>query len=966
VAQWVPPALPSRLSASRHIPLVGRRSELETLEALWADVEQSRRQVVFVGGEPGAGKTRLIAEVAGALHAHGATVLVGASGPDAGVPYKAFTEMLDHLFAASEPGALAPLLGSGAYELRRLTSSVARHCPEVADADLRSGEVRRDLFDAVAQLLSALAAERPLALFLDDLHWAPTPTLALLEHVVQACTATRILVLGTFRTTAPDRSDQLAARVAELHRLEGVRRLDLGGLDTEAIAEYVSLRSGLSLREARPRAALLRDRTGGNPFFLRELWVDLERQGGVMALDADRPVPASVGDTLAARLVGLHDDVRRVIELGAVLGDTFDLSTLVAAGEADRDTTMASVDSACDVGLVEAVEPGGTRYSFVHSLTRQAVMDRMPPSRRTRLHARAGEALERQPADPALVPRLARHFLAANVMGFHDRALRYCRQAGELSERSLAFEDAAAWFERAAALPECHPAERAQMLLAAALDYVRACLFPQARAIYERLDAATDPQVRLSAAMGFEDATWRPGLVGPRAADFLAAAVEACDLQEHDPSYVRALGSLGRALVLAGEIERARSVGGRALDLARALGDDSTLLHALTTSLWHGTTPEVAVVQHERVAEVRRMARARRDYETLGASVNFGATVSYLLGLPDELEEAIADSRRVAQATGQPYYRHIHHCLAHAEAFLRGDFDDAQRWANRTVDEALGDGMTDGPHAVQTFMVHRERSALEQFRPYLDGQESFSGRWVPGLLALYTEIGLEPGMRRALHHLMNRDLFAHRVEAQWPMELVFMVEAVLALGDVDAARTLRPLVAEYAGMNIVCGTLIATFGSAERLLARIAALLGDHAAAERHFTAAFAMDRHMRSTVWVAETLAYHARFVAGTGQRSAAQRLAAQAKALAEPIGQLRVLKLLDGLGQTAGPSGLTGREIDVLRLLAAGLSNQEIGETLHISGNTAANHVRSILTKTGAANRTQAAMFAANHDLA
>ncbi|MGH9088406.1 MAG: ATP-binding protein [Acidimicrobiales bacterium] len=959
-----PPPLPPRLAASRSLPLVGRGLELETLERTWTDVEDGRRQVVFVGGEPGAGKTRLLAEVAGALHDHGTVVLVGSTDRDTGVPYRPFAEMLDHLFGTAPPGSLAGPLAAGGRELRRLSSQVARHLPEGEDETAPVGDVRRDLFEAVARLLRAVGEQRPVALLLDDLHWAQPPTMALFEHVVQACAATRLLVLATFRTTAPDRSETLAARVAELHRLEGVRRLDLSGLDTEAIAEYLSLRTGLSLGEARPPAALLRDRTGGNPFFLRELWADLERHGGVAALRSSRPVPASIGDTLAARLAGLGDDVRGVIELAAVLGDTFDLATLTAASPVDRGVCLASVDSAVSVGLIEPVQAGG-HCSFVHALTRQAVLEAMPHARRTMLHAQAGEALERQPANASLVPRLAHHFLSAQVLGFHEQALRYSREAGRLAGRMLAFEDAAAWFERAASLPECDPEVRAAMLLAAADNYVRACNFRQARAIYEHLEAVADPSVRLVAAMGFENASWRPGLVGNRAADLLAAALSDCTLDPDAPRYIRALASFGRALALAGETDRAREVGGRAVQLARALGDEPTLVHALTTGLWAGTTPDVAGIQHERTAEVQRMAKARRDYETLGAAVNFGATVSYLLGLPNELERAVSDSFRAAQGTGQPYYRHVYHCLAHAAAFLRGDFAEAQRWTDKTIEETFGDEMTEGPHGVQTFMVRRETGALTRFRRHLDGEESFAGRWVPGLLALYTEVGHEQGARRALHHLLERDRPAGTDEAQWPMELVFMVEAALFLTDADAVQALRPLLGAYEGMNLVSGTLIATFGSADRLLARIAAFEGDGPLAARHFAAALDMDRRMRSTVHVAETLAHLARSAADAGRRAQAAELAAQARALAEPIGQERVLRLLGGLAAPVR-DGLTDRELTVLRLLAAGLSNQEIGAQLHISGNTAANHVRSILMKTGAANRTQAAMYAAQRNLA
>jgi DNA-binding CsgD family transcriptional regulator len=932
---------------------------------VWAEVTSGRRQVVFIGGEPGAGKTRLIAEAVGALHDNDVTVLVGASTLDAGIPYQPFAEMLDRLFVAAPAGAFANLVESDAPQLRRLSAQVARHGPDFAERGAGTAEFRRDLFDAVTRLFQLLAAERPLALILDDLHWAQLPTLALLEHVVQSCPESRLLVLAAFRTTAPDRSDEVTERVAELHRLEGVRRLDLRGLDTDAIAQYVSLRSGIPLIAARRPAELLRDRTGGNPFFLRELWADLERRGGISALRLSDGVPASIGDTLAARVARLGEEVRRVIELAAVLGDPFDMATLIAASETDRTLTMTAIDSAIAVGLIDAAEPDGGSYSFLHALTRDAVLDRMPPSRRTLLHARAAEALELQPRHASLIPRLAHHYLAAHLLGLHEPALRYSAEAGKLAERSLAFEDAALWFERAAGLPECGPAVRAEMLLAAAADYVRACQFPRARGIYERLDTMAEPSVRLAAAIGFEDATWRPGLVGSRAADLLSSALEARGFDQLDAHCIRALGSLGRALALAGETGRSRQVGGRAIDLARQLGDEAALAHALTTSMWHGTTPEVANVQRAHVAEAQQMAKARRDYETIGAAANFGAMVSYLVGRPDELDAAIADSHRSVQATGQPYYREVYGCLAHAVAFLRGDFEEAERWAEETLkqNDTFGDDMAEGPYGAQMFMVRRETGALTNLGSFLDGSEPFAGRWVPGLLALYTELGIEPGIKRALQYLMNRDLQTHADEAQWPMELVFMAEAALSLADRDAVRVLQPLLTEYAGMNLFCGTLIANFGSAERFLGRIAALLGDHLAAERHFLAALEMDRRMRSVVHTAETLAHHALFLATVGQQQRARDLAHQARDLAEPIGQWRVLRVLEALTRSIGPDGLTERELGVLRLLAGGLSNQEIGARLHISGNTAANHVRSILLKTGSANRTQAAMYAAQH---
>lgn len=958
MAPWVPVALPPRFVAARRTRLVGRRYELGVLETVWERVCQGVGQVLLVGGEPGAGKTRLAAEAAGVLHEQDAAVLVGTATKDAGVPYQPFVELLDHLFLASGPGTL-----DVAGELRLLSRHAARHLPDPAAP---VGEGRRDLFEAVAGLLRSITRERPLVVVVDDLHWSQLPTVALLEHVVHSCVDTPTLVLVTFRTTAPDRSDELSARLADLHRLDGVRRVDLAGLDTEAIAEFVCDHAGVSPAAARAPAAILRDRTGGNPFFLRETWLDLERRGGVAALRGPQRVPATLGDTVAARLAGLGEQLRETVELAAVIGESVDLPTLVRAGPADRDASMDAVDAAVAVGVLEPVAATTDRYAFVHSLTRQAVLDRLPQARCTALHARVAQTLEAR-GDATLTPRIAHHYLAAHVLGFHEQALRHATAAARLAVHTLAFEEAALWFERAAALPETPEDVRAQLSFDAAANHVRAGDSARAREIYERLTTVADPLVRLEAAMGLEEATARPGLADNRAADLLGAALDGCGLAPDDLLRVRALGSLGRALAFAGRHDEGRAVGSRAVDAAHRSGDRSTLVHTLKTSLWHGLAPGLADVQLARSIELARLCAQVGDRETGSVAAFHRAIVSYLAGRPDDLAEAATDLHRAAASLGQPWHTYFAGCIAQGRAFCRGDFAQAEQRATATLQlgEAFGDDGIDGSHGVQMFMLHRETGRLDVARRYLTGRETFADRWVAGLLALYTELDVTEGTRRALAHLLDGDLAAHVTDAHWPIELAFLIEGALALGDRDAALALRPFLAVYAGMNLAGGQLVAMFGSADRYLARVAVLLGDGDSAERHFAAALAMDRRMGSVVHVAETLAAHALAVHATDP-ARARLLATEARALAEPIGQVRVLRSLDGLACSAGPAPLTAREAEVLGLVAEGLSNREIAARLFISANTAANHVRSILMKTGTANRTQAARYATEHELA
>ena len=132
--------------------------------------------------------------------------------------------------------------------------------------------------------------------------------------------------------------------------------------------------------------------------------------------------------------------------------------------------------------------------------------------------------------------------------------------------------------------------------------------------------------------------------MGIRSADLLSSALAECGLDHQDPLYLRGLGSLAGALALSGETGRARQVTARATELARRMGDESVLLHALTTSMWHGTTPDVAAEQLERTTTARKLARERLDYEQLGAAADFSATVSYLVGRPDGVREAVEDA----------------------------------------------------------------------------------------------------------------------------------------------------------------------------------------------------------------------------------------------------------------------------------------------------------------------------------
>jgi DNA-binding CsgD family transcriptional regulator len=986
MAAWEAPPYPIRAAGAAVPAFVGRAAERSAAEESWAAVRTGGRQVIFIGGEPGAGKSRLATEIASAAYGQGAVVLLGSCSPEPGGPYQPFAECLEHLLGGTASGALADCLPETAAELLRLTPLVWRHRPELASPGGDGGDRRRELFDAVTGLLHAAAEQRPVVCVLEDLHWASQPTLQLLGHVAERSAVSRLLLLCTHRTTAPDRSDDLTYAIADLYRLDGVRRLDLAGLSTEEIAQYLAAGGGLSARRAREYAAVLRDQTGGNPFFLRELWRDMT---GAPTRAFGTRAPVSVRDTLQRRLARLTPAERAAVETAAVLGDGGDVRVVLRAraadsGEAggaraDAASVLAALDAAVSFGFLDGEDLARGRITFPHMLTRQAVLDLTGPSRRAGLHARVGEVLQSSGSrSPAGVRQLAYHFARAAALGYGEAAARYLRQAAGDAERSLAFEDAAAWYTQAADLTDGPDSDREELLFCAADSHVRAGDFASARTLYLRLTGSSESRVRLRAAIGYENAAWHPGLPGSEACAVLAHALEGVPEDPDDPRYVRALASLGRATAFTGDVERSRQLAGLALEHARRLGNGQLLVHALETMMWQRAVPGTVGQHLALAAELGPLAKAVQDWSALGTAAVFSSAIAYIGGDRAAWAAATADLDLAVRGTGQPFIAFMRRCGDYAHAFLNGDFGAAAQVAEDLLElgRSFGPDDTEGTYGLQMYMIRRETGALEQVRPLLDAVRQAPDTWEPGLLALYTELGLAGEARDLLWQLLERvDGAAARQSpwAQWTAVLVFLTEAALALGDVPAARRLRPLLAPYSGQQLIAGQFVAVFGPADAYLAALDSLLGNSESAERLFTAALAQAAGFGALVHRASVLtAWAAHLGAGGGADARAADMRAQARRLAASTGQARLLRLLDRMETPvpgsderdtvggAGAAGLTPREIAVLRLLADGSSNREIASRLKITENTASNHVRSILLKTGAANRTQAAMMA------
>jgi DNA-binding CsgD family transcriptional regulator/tetratricopeptide (TPR) repeat protein len=986
--------LPGSLRLNSTLPFVGRSGELAELRALMPREEGEGRRVALLAGEPGSGKSRLVREFAAAAAGDGALVLYGASDAAVRTPYGPFVEALDRLTRVTEAAELRAALGAGGGELTRLLPDLATRVGELptpVDADPDTERLR--LHTAVAGLLAGAGRRRPLLLVLEDLHWADAPTLLLLRHLAQAAGDARLFLLATFRDVEVDVPRALSETLADLRRSDDVVRLRLTGLSAAEIGELVRQASGSGPGpELSELAESIRGLTGGNAFLVCELWRALAETGAVEisagTIRVTRPLaqlasPESVREVTGQRLSRLAPGTIELLELAATVGAEFELDLVRRAAGLAEPELLAALEEAVASGMIEELPSQSLSCRFTHELVRRALYDGLSRARRAELHLRVGETLETAGADSGrALADLAHHFAAGAPYGGAERAVEHNLRAARAAAATLAFEEAATGLRTVIELGVDGDAERAEIFLelgtaghraGKAPDAVEA--FAAAAEIARELGSA---ELLARAAIGYEDACWRPGIGIRDSIELLEEAIAALG-EESDELRVGLLAGLARALDFEGERERGAIVRGNAVELARGLGDRSGLAKVLIGSYWsRGTSPLEEIL--EMLTEARDVAEELRDAELRTEAMAWRVPTFVALCDLESARTEVAALHEMAERTAQPFMHHVASHYSSAIALCDGRLTEAEELADRSKEwsRLLTGRDASGTYGVQMFSIRREQGRLAELAPavrILAGDGERAGAWRPGLIALLTELGMESEARREVSRLGAEGIDSFR-DSLWLAALAYLTDACTVLGDKATAATLYPELEPYAGGNVMIGHLVACYGAADRYLGMLAATLGEGQRAEAHFERALKLNREMGAPTWVAHTAYEYARFLLarGSGGHERAGALLGEAGALAERIGMEGLLAKIRSLGAppAAGtsdgglPDGLSPREAQILDLVARGLSNREIGVELTISEHTAANHIRSILRKTGCANRTEAASYAHRHGLA
>jgi predicted ATPase/DNA-binding CsgD family transcriptional regulator len=956
---------------------IGRKAQLDALIERLDNAIHGSGKLILLGGDAGVGKSRLVRDLKHEASTRQVRVIEGrCTSTESSVPYAPLMNALRFRIAKGEGQAVAEILGP-------LRAVLAPIFPQLEPNGSESAETAADRdrerpFEMIFAVLERLAAEEPMLLVLEDVHWADQTSLELLHHLAHRAPSHSMLVLATYRSDELHSAHPLRRLLGSLARNRVGEEIRVQPLDREQTTEMLRCMLGVDPDPA--FAAAIWRRSEGNPFFVEELLSVLAGSGALepnaeAAVILDRaPLPSNVSEAVLERVNTLGPRAVETLSVAAVIGRSFDFEDLRGVlGMSELELLEVLEQLVAHQLLREDRIEHKDSYSFPHALMQEAVYESLISRRRRLLHRRVALVLEKRVGrTPSRLDELAFHF---RIGGEHEKAWYYAKLAGDEAVRLRAWDDAAEHYEYALASLEemSDETERAADLL----ERLAGVAWRRSQAAAGR--QYTEEALRIRRALGQNEETARllRRIASLRvedgdtegAGEALDEALRLLGNTSHSTQLGAIYDDLGKLSLARGEMDRAERLLMQGLSLASQNSQSAEEVPALVS------LGELGILGGDVSAGVSRLDLAlallregRLPFERLARVYAEGVRV---LLLAQEYQRALAwANAAIALCTKQGIvgYDALFRAMRAVILTITSGEEDTLAQAREAVVELRRTQRPELRDALRMLaFVYRARGELNEARSAYEEAAALGDRGRPVGLAL---IALAEGRNEEAVEVLLA-----AVEAVPPSQplvarqlLPYLVEALLAVGRIkDAERFVEktPDVhdpwAGVAQLHHAVGLLRIAQGNAEEAKHELS-LAAD--AWDR--TGNRLESRRARVALLEATISAGHS----SEGLALGRQLLEELGRPLL-PRERENVRRILRRAGVRTRPAAvaqsearqeaslLTTREEAVLREVADGKTNREIAEALGIAEKTVSVHVSHILAKLGCKTRTQAARF-------
>lgn len=947
-------------------PFIGRDEEMRVLLSALEDAENGDGCIVMISGEPGIGKTRCAEELSALAQTRHIETYWGHCHESLGTPaYWPWVEAIESYIRTLGDNAFQNLLSSRKSVLADFLPSIRSKFADIPPAhrhfDPTSAQF--SLFSAVADLLSAMSHESPKLIVLEDLNWADAQTLQLLEFFTDRIGTTRLLLLGTYRDVEVSRKHPLAATLGELVRSRAFRRLSLKRFSESQVQMYLNASLGSSIGGVSQQVF---DQTDGNPFFLKETVQQLNEN------PKRSNVAESIRQAVGKRLDRLSQECSDLLATAAIIGRDFSVNQLTRVFEGLNEQRITVVlAEAMEIGLIEETTAAFGGFRFTHALIRETLVEEISLTKRVQMHAAVAIALERLYGDSIdnHSAEVLYHLKEAQLLLGTEKVVRYALLAGERALATYAFEEAGRCFDIGLVALGDAPMDESK----AALSFGMARVI----AVSERGDLLyRDGYRRMLDAFSYYVDTKQTERALQIASLHMTSRIFK-GAMEMKSMYETAL-----KLVPTGSVEEAR------------------LLCFYAGFLWWHIDKDSPIIP-ELLSHAGELARRHKDPNLIMLVLNMQS--ASILDRPG-LARIINESEQLTGYDDTAALQEIWLTAGFRFAYWHGDvkesftyFDKAYRLADitHTRRQTAASGIVG---------VHRDLGGWEDARQFVLNHPEIADH--PGVQADLAAIEFETGNEAIGEEIITQ--LIERVEAtegdpKWEalylaVALPDLVRRGASVSYLDFADRIAERILESQERY---GTPNSWMSKSVRPLhAFISAVRGDmHTTAERvsgtkkhwnenmyhHYGFILIVIgkfdeaiTHLKEIEEYCDRTGYRPRLAWALYDRACAQlgkadpslesdarNALSRSSRIAEDLSMVQLSKLtaekikgIDALHSAKdNHKGLTKRELEVLRCLASGKTNQEISQALYISDNTVRNHLSKIFGKLGVGNRTEAA---------